>query len=720
MALNFIKRLSSGSAPYFSLAALLLPLTYLLSAATQDSSRFNDLFLIIFGLGIATLLLLMAILSRSLFRLYRDFKSNQAGSRLTVRLVSLFVLLILVSTTVVYSFSMHFLHRGINSWFDVKVEQALSDSLELSRTAFGIRMRTLLRQTRMMAGLLNELPQQDINHNLHELSKLSGAIELSLWTMDGQLITSSMESTAIFIPSRPSETIFRQLETQDAYISLDPEQDNLQLRAAVLPPPKQGLLQRRFLQVIFPVNDRLSDLGKTVQDAYTDYKELSYLRKPLISVFTLTLSLIVLLTLLASIWFAIWISRRIVEPLQALAAGTQSVASGNYDTQLDVSGHDEIGFLVRSFNQMTQRLTSARNATEQSHRLLEQQTNYLTTVLGSLSSGVITIDNKLFLRTANIAGSKILHLNLQQRLESTINRLTSQAPHLLGLVQLIEQKVALGESWQQQIELQKKKSLQTLMCRGTPLPNDTGWVIIFDDVTTLLQAQRNAAWGEVARRLAHEIKNPLTPIQLSAERLQHKYLPMLPADQSSTLTKLTNTIVQQVEAMKNMVNDFSDYARNPGLQLQIQPIGKLISEVLTLYQSNTSHQFTLLKSSEEISLNIDSVRFRQILHNLLKNAIEASEDAHFPVDIIIRYQAITQDNIRWLEISISDHGPGIPANMENKLFEPYASNKTKGTGLGLAIVQKIVEEHGGHVWAENLSPTGASIIIRLPLEDTIP
>jgi len=719
MALDFLKRFSSGSAPYFSLAALLLPLTYLLSAATQDSSRFNDLFLVIFGLGIATLLLLMAILGRSLIRLYRDFKSNQAGSRLTVRLVSLFVLLVLVSTTVVYSFSMHFLHRGINSWFDVKVEQALNDSLELSRTAFGIRMRTLLRQTRMMAGLLNELPIQDVNHNLHELSKLSGAIELSLWTMDGQLITSSMENTVIFIPSRPNETIFHQLETQDAYISLDPEQDNLQLRAAVLLPPKQGIIQQRFLQVIFPVNDRLSELGKTVQDAYTDYKELSYLRKPLISVFTLTLSLIVLLTLLASIWFAIWISRRIVEPLQALAAGTQSVASGNYDTQLDVSSHDEIGFLVRSFNQMTQRLTHARNATEQSHRLLEQQTNYLTTVLGSLSSGVITIDNKLFLRTANIASSKILHLNLQQRLESTIDRLAAQAPYLLSFTQLIEQKVALGESWQQQVELQKKKAPQTLMCRGTPLPNDTGWVIIFDDVTTLLQAQRNAAWGEVARRLAHEIKNPLTPIQLSAERLQHKYLPMLPADESSTLTKLTNTIVQQVEAMKNMVNDFSDYARNPGLQLQLQPIGKLINEVLALYQSNTSHQFILLKSPEEIILNIDSVRFRQILHNLLKNAIEASEDAHLEVDIIISYHTMMQDNVQWFEISISDHGPGIPANMENKLFEPYASNKTKGTGLGLAIVQKIVEEHGGHVWAENIAPVGASIIIRLPMEGAI-
>lgn len=718
MALDFIKRLSAGTAPYFSLAALLLTLAYLLSSATQDSSKLNDLFLVIFGLGIATLILLVAILARSLFRLYRDYKNKQAGSRLTVRLVSLFVLLILVSTTIVYSFSMHFLHRGINSWFDVKVEQALSDSLELSRTAFGIRMRTLLRQTRMMAGLLSELPSQNLTRNLHELSKLSGAVELSLWTMNGELLTSSMENMVILIPNRPSETIFHQLETQDAYISLDPDKNNLQLRAAVLLPAQSGTVEQRFLQVIFPVNDRLSKLGKTVQEAYTDYKELSYLRKPLITVFTLTLSLIVLLTLLASIWFAIWISRRIVEPLQALAAGTQSVASGNYDTQLTVSRHDEIGFLVRSFNQMTQRLTQARNATEQSHNLLAQQTNYLTTVLGSLSSGVITIDNKRFLRTANIASSNILQLNLQQRLESNIDKFSIIVPDLLSFTELIEQRIMLGESWEQQLELQKKKGLQTLMCRGTRLPNNTGWVIIFDDVTTLLQAQRNAAWGEVARRLAHEIKNPLTPIQLSAERLQHKYLPLLPADQSGTLTKLTNTIVQQVEAMKNMVNDFSDYARNPGLQLQLQPIGQLMHEVLALYQSNSAHHFTLLKSPEDITLDIDSVRFRQILHNLLKNAIEASESATLAVDIIVSYHLLRQDNISWLEISVRDHGPGIPLNMENTLFEPYASNKTKGTGLGLAIVKKIVEEHGGHVWAENLAPEGASIIIRLPMEGT--
>jgi two-component system, NtrC family, nitrogen regulation sensor histidine kinase NtrY len=721
MALKFIKRLSSGPAPYFTLGGLLLTLAYLLSAATQDSSRLNDLFLILFGVGILSLILLTAILIRSLIRLYRDFKRHEAGSRLTIRLVTLFVMLILVSTTIVYSFSIHFLHRGINSWFDVKVEQALNDSLELSRTAFGIRLRTLLRQTRMMSGVLSELPESDINHNLRELTQLSGALELSIWSTDGKLVTSSIENPAIMVPDRPNEAIFRQLQQEQDYIGLDPgENDELQLRAAVRIPKKPLQPEDRILHVLFPVNEHLSSLGKTVQNAYTDYKELSYLRKPLITIFTLTLSLIVLLTVIASIWFAIWISRRMVQPLQELADGTQSVASGNYNTQLTAAGHDEIGFLVRSFNQMTQRLTQARNATQRSHRQLEQQTNYLGTVLGSLSSGVITLDDKHHLKTANVTSSTILDINLQHRLESPLTKLSEKHESLQDFVQMVLDQIQQHRSWQQQLELHPNKRRQTLMCRGTPLPNEAGWVIVFDDVTTLIQAQRNAAWGEVARRLAHEIKNPLTPIQLSAERLQRKYLPLLPDDQTELLNKLTNTIIQQVDAMKDMVNDFSDYARNPGLQLAEHALTDLIQEVLTLYQNNPLHNISLLESQEPLSVKIDSNRFRQVLHNLVKNAIEASEEARLPVVIELSYKRINDNYSSWLELKICDHGPGIPEEMLSKLFEPYATNKIKGTGLGLAIVKKIIEEHHGIVWAENISPIGACIMIRLPMEDSKP
>lgn len=718
MAIALIKRLSTGTAPYLSLALLLLVMALLLSAATQDKSRLNDLFLVIFGIGVVCLLLLAGILIRSMIRLYRDFQRHEAGSRLTVRLVSLFVLLILVATTMVYGFSMHFLHRGINSWFDVKIEQALNDSLELSRTSFGIRMRTLLRQTRMMAGVLSELPESELSHSLRDLNNLSGALEVSIWGMDGTPVASSIETPTIMVPDRPNDSILGQLRQGEDYIGLDPtEDDKLRLRATVRIPTQSVLAEERLLNVLFPINDRLSELGDVVQDAYTDYKELSYLRKPLITVFTLSLSLIVFLTILLSIWFAVWISRRIVEPLQGLAEGTQAVASGNFNMQLTASGHDEIGFLVRSFNQMTQRLTQARNASQRSHRLLEQQTSYLTTVLGSLSSGVVTIDKRLYLHTANNASSKILGVNLQQRLESPLSRLAQLNNNMQTFCQMIESYADKGKNWEQQVELHQPKGKQTLICHGTELPNNAGWVVVFEDITALLQAQRNAAWGEVARRLAHEIKNPLTPIQLSAERLQRKYSALVPEEQTDTVNKLTGTIVQQVEAMKEMVNEFSEYARTPALQLQPHNIGPLIREVLTLYQSNPRHQFTLLNCPQQIQVRIDANRLRQVMHNLLKNAIEACEDADIPVDIVISYHPLEFAQRQWLEISVRDHGPGIPDTIIDKLFEPYATTKHKGTGLGLAIVKKIVEEHGGDVWVENHDGQGTSIIIRLPLED---
>jgi len=720
MAMSFVRKLASGPFPYIVLGLLLPVLAYLLSAATQDSSRLNDLFLLIFGLGLLTLLLLAVILARSLFRLFRDLKQKKPGSRLTIKLVSLLVLLILSSTSIVYSFSLHFLHRGINSWFDVQVEQALDDALELSRTAFGIRMRTLLRQSRMMSEVLAELPEQEVGHNLRELIQLSGALELSIWTMKGQLLNSSMEMPGIDVPNRPNEEIFRQLQDKKDYIGLDPSDDSsLQLRAAVRIPNSSVEHEPSFLHILFPVNEHLSSLGKTVQEAYTDYKELSYLRKPLITLFTLSLSLIVLLTLLATVWFAIWISRRIIQPLQDLAKGTEAVASGDYDTQLSMPGHDEIGFLVRSFNDMTQQLTREHNATNHSHQLLDQQRAYLSAVLGSLSSGVITLNNDDLLRTTNLASNNILETNLQLDIGKSLNEIGKQHPDLDEFTQIITQQISQPSDWQQQIQIKQVAGRQTLMCRGTPLPDDAGWVIVFDDITTLLQAQRNAAWGEVARRLAHEIKNPLTPIQLSAERLQKKYLPLLPADQTDLLNKLTQTIIQQVDAMKEMVNDFSDYARNPGLQVHSQNINYLLNDVVALYQSNPNHHIQLMNKPEPLMVSIDSNRFRQVLHNLIKNAIEACEEARLAVDITINYQQITHKGADFVEIKICDHGPGIPEEMLDKLFEPYATSKTKGTGLGLAIVKKIIEEHQGVVWVETPDSGGACIIIRIPLEEQV-
>ena len=713
------QRMTQTALPYYLLAILLFILTLLLSVASQDSSVLNDLFLTILGFGFITLLLLLGLLLRGLLKLYRDFKYQQPGSRLTVRLVSIFVFLILISTSIVYAYSIHFLHRGINSWFDVQVEEALHNALELSRTALGIRIRTLLRQTRMMSDVLGSVPNSEFNSQLRDLTALSGAIDYSVWTMTGDLVTSSLQTPNIILPNKPSPAVFRQLNNNEDYINLEPDEtDRLQLRAAVLiPQQEQHGTAQTMLFVSFPVNEQLSHLSKTVESAYTTYRELNYLRTPLINVFTLTLSLIVFLTVLASLGYALWLARRIVKPLQELAQGTQSVASGNYDTQLTMSHNDEIGFLVNSFNKMTHRLTQARDSTRQSHHLLEQQTRYLSAVLGTLSSGVITLGKHELLKTANVASSEILDVDMPSRINTTFDTLR-QHPQLTQFLDCIAAHIESPHRWQQQIERNHDNQQQILICRGTPLPQQAGWVIVFDDITKLIQAQREAAWGEVARRLAHEIKNPLTPIQLSAERLQHKYEPLLPPDNMPKFKKLTQTIIQQVDAMKDMVNDFSDYARRPQLNLSRQSLWHCIKDVLTLYQGNEQHEITLLTpQSEDVILSIDSNRFRQVLHNLIKNAIEASEEAGTAVKITLDYHLLSPKNEQ-LQIRIKDHGPGIPDNMLRVLFEPYVTSKAKGTGLGLAIVKKIIDEHQGKIWIQRPEGGGTCVILQLPMEKT--
>ena len=305
---------------------------------------------------------------------------------------------------------------------------------------------------------------------------------------------------------------------------------------------------------------------------------------------------------------------------------------------------------------------------------------------------------------------------------TTLPQLAQQHPHLAPFCDALSTQLSEASEWAQQITLSTEMGKQVLRCHGVPLPEEGGWVIAFDDVTTLIQAQRNAAWGEVARRLAHEIKNPLTPIQLSAERLEKKYLPLLPKDQTPLLRKLTGTIIQQVDAMKEMVNDFSDYARMPTLNLAPTNLAALVSDVLSLYQSNKAHQVSFQEMDEALMISLDSNRFRQVIHNLIKNAIEACEEANLPVQVDI---ALRQKDQYWAEMVITDHGPGIDKDMANRLFEPYATNKAKGTGLGLAIVKKIIEEHRGQVRITPRTPSdesttektsGTCIIIELPLE----
>jgi nitrogen fixation/metabolism regulation signal transduction histidine kinase len=464
-----------------------------------------------------------------------------------------------------------------------------------------------------------------------------------------------------------------------------------------------------------------------------------YLRGPLKFGFTLTLSLIALLTLLIAVWAAIFFARRLATPIRELAEATHAVAQGDYQKQIPVTSHDEIGILVESFNDMTHRIHRAQVQSKRSQQEAEIQRAYLETVLGHLSSGVLTFNQRLLLRTHNPAAAQILGADLRAGERKSLAWLADNYPALQPLIEAVEQAAATEQDeWQSQIQLPVNNHRRTLMLRGTSLPSwrekRGGYVVVFDDITTLIQAQREAAWGEVARRMAHEIKNPLTPIQLSAERIRHKYLRQVPEEERASLERATRTIIEQVDSLKTMVNDFSEYARSAQMQTRPVDLNDLIHDVVELYKNSrggagvvplhrgskagkgkTPRAVTTKLDLEENLPRIpaDPGRLRQVLHNLLLNARDALTNIPKPV-IRLSTRVAGENSHRFVELTVQDNGPGFPDALLARLYEPYVTHKEKGTGLGLAIVKRIIEEHGGTIRAYNLKEGGACVIIRLP------
>jgi PAS domain S-box-containing protein len=435
----------------------------------------------------------------------------------------------------------------------------------------------------------------------------------------------------------------------------------------------------------------------------------------------MALALVLLFGLLTAVWAAIFSARRLVAPITDIAEGTRAVAKGDYDTQLPLPrARDELGFLVASFNTMMRRIAQARDEAADSQRQVEAQRGYLETVLGSLSSGVMALDDKGNIRTTNQAALDILQVRLEDYLNRPLDELAGSSPLLGKFVDAIREVISEKmKEWREELTLFSNDGRIVLLCRGTPLAlpdgKASGYVLIFDDITTLIQAQRDAAWGEVARRLAHEIKNPLTPIQLSAERLRHKYLKKMDPKEAEVLDRATHTIVQQVEAMKEMVNAFSDYARTSTMDLESLVFDRLVQEVLDLY--NSAGLRSLIRSrlqAGEARIEADPVRLRQVIHNLVKNAQEAVVDMKHP-RIEVTTGLVQSADYQLIELRVADNGPGFDDDTLSHLFEPYVTTKVKGTGLGLPIVKKIVEEHGGLVRAENRTGSGACITLRLPL-----
>ncbi|MGZ4957693.1 MAG: ATP-binding protein [Methylomonas sp.] len=685
----------------------------LMSSATQESSQLSEMYswlLVINTLGSIILLGLVAI---NAWSLVRELKKKEAGSRLTTRMVSLFVLLALAPAAIVFYFSVQFLHQGIDSWFNVEIDRAMDDALELSQSSLAQRMSWHIKQTRQMADKLQDKPEASLALEVGALWPDSGAAEIAVFSNQGHILASSSANPSDILPHLPDEQIWLQLRQNKEYFAYDPGDNDEMLARIIIP---LNLDKNRFLQVLYPVPVRVTDLADSIEFAFIRYQEMTFLRDSLKTSFSLTLLLVLLLSMLAAIWVAFISIRNIVAPVKELVKGTQAVADGDYKQQLPVMSQDDLGFLVESFNQMTRRIARSRDETRIAGLEVESQRAYLETILANLTAGVISFDASFYIRTANQAAYRILHIPVSHFVGRNLQTLSanhSELADMLGTIQRLLEKA--DDIWEQRIVFLGPNGRQELLCRGTPLflqnGSRMGAVVVFDDVTDLIQAQKNAAWGEVARRLAHEIKNPLTPIQLSAERLQHKLSKELDDGPAEFLQRGTRTIVQQVEAMKRMVDDFSEYARPSKTQVERINLIDLIQEVVALYMPS-GIAFHSSFPSGRVIVEVDPVSIRQVLHNLIKNAQEATPSQ---CRIDIKITKVTRNNAEYVELGIYDNGSGLDAERIETIFEPYVTSKAKGTGLGLAIVKKIIEEHGGVIWVDTSYNAGAGFVIQLPV-----
>ena len=715
-----MSRLGQGATPIVVLGLVLLGSTYLMSNATQDSARFGELYSVLLAINAVALIGLGVLIAWNLYHLLHQARERRPGAKLTVRMVIVFVVLSVTPVTIVYYFSLQFLHRGIDSWFDVRVEAALNDALELSRTALGVRMRELLAQTTRIASDLEPLDDEQAVSALDDARRLSGASEFTLIGANGHIVGSSNEDPTAVVPIRPSDGIMSQARGSGDYIGLDEIGDSgLHVQVVVSVPAHKASVEPRLLQALFPVTERMDALADTVESASAKYRELSYLRKPLKLSFTLTLSIVLLVSLFTAVYAAFWSARRMVSPLQDLSEGTKAVAGGDYETQLPGAAQDEIGFLVASFNEMTRQLKRAHDETRASQLLVESQRAYLQTVLQRLSTGVLTLDSERRLVTANRAATEILGVDLDEMIGRTLEFLADLHPELDPLVhrlfERLEETTADGlHDSRDEVSVATSRGRRILVCSAASLASGEGDVIVFDDVTEFIQAQRNAAWSEVARRLAHEIKNPLTPIQLAAERLRHKYLHKVQSIDAAQMDRLTRTIVQQVESMKEMVNAFSDYARTPMMRPISIDLNALVLDVVELYRTaSPAVRFEALLEQPLSPVHADPDRLRQVLHNLLTNAVDACADRDLRwVAVETRAGGVGDEDM--VELTVHDSGAGFHDDIIDRIFEPYVTSKSKGTGLGLAIAKKIVEEHGGAVSGCNAPNGGARITVSLP------
>ena len=693
-------------------------LLFLLSKASSSSEFISgNSYTFVLILSGVFILSLIAIIANQIKKLFRNIKKDVIGSRLSMRLVISFTLMAVIPGLIVYLVSVNFLTRSIESWFNVKVESALDGGLKLGQKALDIMLTDLELKAERMALTLSSMPTTSQYGALSDLREKSGVQDATIISDQGKIIAVSSNDAESFLPALPTLIQLKQAEN-NIYGKIEPI-TNKGLYLRVLAPINEASVsnEKLILQILQPVPDSLSTIAESVQTVFQDYHKLSYSRDSLKVIFSITLTLVLMLAILTAVAIGFLLSRKLSEPLALLAEGTKKIAKGNFKTMLPEKGKDELGVLVRSFNSMTKQLDQATQTSENNQIRLESARSYLETVLAHLSSGVIVVDDAMEIKSFNIAASKILQVDLSKNKDKLLTSISKKNKLLTDFIRGIQEEIyAFGRKKQTEVikefEIKYENNNQVLLLQITPLPQNklNNYVLMIDDITMMIQAQRDAAWSEVARRLAHEIKNPLTPIQLSAERIKHKLGAKLNKDDTDILNKAVATIVNQVDAMKTMVNEFSEYARAPKLNLELTDINKFIKEISHLFENSGIKIVTKL-SKDLPEIRVDVNMMRQVLINLIQNAQDAMMNNTKKQIIQINTNKLKNHII----LSIEDNGPGFSADILKKAFEPYVTTKSHGTGLGLAIVKKIIEEHEGAIAIENIKNGGALIKIQLPI-----
>ncbi len=709
-------------------AALGTILLFLLAAASGNSALFAAYYPLLLVLNATMAAALLGLLIYQLSVLARQRRARVFGSLLTFRVLVMFAIVAVVPGALVYTVSVQFLTKSIESWFDVSVDKALEGGLNLGRTAIDSLLTDLTLKARATALELSDMTDAERLGSLNRLRDRAGAEDALLITAGGKIVTGASRELGKLLPPVPSPTLLRQARASRGYAAIEPDGGKGLMLRVITPLSSLSLADEpKLLQLTQPVPVQLAESAEAVQSVYHAYRELSLSRQGLKQIYVLTLTLTLLLALFGALALAFMLSRRLSQPLAVLAEGTQAVARGDFSARVPVTSRDELGILTQSFNSMTGQLDEARAATDRSRAQLETARAYLESVLVNLSAGVLVFDGTLTLKIANRGASEILHDNLSALLGTTPDTWPGTSSGLSDFAHAVAEEFRSRGSatWQRQLELPDTGLV--LLLRGSTLPEagGGGYVVVFDDITQLVAAQRATAWGEVARRLAHEIKNPLTPIQLSAERVQAKLAGKLAPEDAAVIERAVQTIVAQVTSMKNMVDDFREYARTPAPQLETLDLNRLVGEVLGLYE-NAALPVVAHLAPELPQVKGDPTQLRQVLHNLLQNAQDAlssqqagsRETSAVTVDAppeALRVEVLTECSAGKAWLRIIDNGCGFPDAIMKRAFEPYVTTKSKGTGLGLAIVKKIIDEHHGTIAIENRAQRGAAINISLPL-----